>query len=121
MKNIVLGVVGGMLSGLAICYDLCVADLLRRYATAGAHMLFVPAAFTRTTGEAHRHALLRAGAIENGALLIAHDDRIPLRLLLDARFSDPSHQGRSQDGTTGLDPRCGGIFRCRARQHRRGP
>ena len=34
-------------------------------------MLAVPAAFTRTTGEAHWHALNRARAIENGAYVIA--------------------------------------------------
>ena len=34
-------------------------------------MLTLPAAFTRQTGEAHWHVLLRARAIENGAFLIA--------------------------------------------------
>jgi len=31
----------------------------------------VPAAFTRQTGEAHWHVLLRARAIENGAFVVA--------------------------------------------------
>ena len=31
----------------------------------------MPAAFTRQTGEAHWHVLLRARAIENGAFVIA--------------------------------------------------
>ena len=35
------------------------------------NVLTVPAAFTRQTGEAHWHVLLRARAIENGALMIA--------------------------------------------------
>ena len=38
---------------------------------AGAEVLSVPAAFTRQTGEAHWHVLLRARAIENGAYVIA--------------------------------------------------
>ncbi|MCR6659913.1 MAG: hypothetical protein NVV72_11405 [Asticcacaulis sp.] len=37
----------------------------------GAEVLTVPAAFTRQTGEAHWHILLRARAIENGAFVIA--------------------------------------------------
>jgi len=34
-------------------------------------MLTVPSAFTRPTGEAHWHALLRARAIETGAFVLA--------------------------------------------------
>ncbi|TIX35524.1 MAG: carbon-nitrogen hydrolase family protein, partial [Mesorhizobium sp.] len=34
-------------------------------------LLSVPAAFTRQTGEAHWHVLLRARAIENGAYVVA--------------------------------------------------
>ena len=34
-------------------------------------MLAVPAAFTRLTGRAHWHVLLRARAIENGAYVLA--------------------------------------------------
>ena len=40
-------------------------------AQAGADVLCVPAAFTRQTGEAHWHTLLRARAIENGAFVVA--------------------------------------------------
>lgn len=57
--------------GLAICYDLRFAQLFRAQARAGAEILTVPAAFTRQTGEAHWHVLLRARAIENGAFVIA--------------------------------------------------
>lgn len=57
--------------GMAICYDLRFPDLFRREAAAGAAILTCPAAFTRQTGEAHWHALLRARAIENGAFVIA--------------------------------------------------
>jgi predicted amidohydrolase len=57
--------------GMAICYDLRFADLFRSEALAGAEILTCPAAFTRQTGEAHWHALLRARAIENGAYVAA--------------------------------------------------
>ncbi|OQW72601.1 MAG: nitrilase [Proteobacteria bacterium ST_bin13] len=57
--------------GLSICYDLRFADLYRALSNAGATVLTVPAAFTRPTGEAHWHILLRARAIEAGAFVIA--------------------------------------------------
>ena len=57
--------------GLAVCYDLRFPQLFREEALAGAEMLTVPAAFTRQTGEAHWHVLLRARAIENGAFVVA--------------------------------------------------
>ncbi|MEO9336653.1 carbon-nitrogen hydrolase family protein [Mesorhizobium sp. SB112] len=57
--------------GFAVCYDLRFPQLFRAEALAGANVLTVPAAFTRQTGEAHWHVLLRARAIENGAFVIA--------------------------------------------------
>jgi predicted amidohydrolase len=57
--------------GFAICYDLRFPQLFRAQALAGASVLTVPAAFTRQTGEAHWHVLLRARAIENGAWVVA--------------------------------------------------
>ncbi len=57
--------------GLTICYDLRFAHLNRALAKAGATVLAVPAAFTRTTGEAHWHVLIRARAIETGSWVIA--------------------------------------------------
>ncbi len=57
--------------GFAICYDLRFPQLFRAEALAGADVLSVPAAFTRQTGEAHWHVLLRARAIENGAFVVA--------------------------------------------------
>ncbi|MGG7519251.1 carbon-nitrogen hydrolase family protein [Allorhizobium undicola] len=57
--------------GFAICYDVRFPALFRAEAVAGAEILTVPAAFTRQTGEAHWHVLLRARAIENGAFVIA--------------------------------------------------
>jgi len=57
--------------GFAICYDLRFPQLFRREALSGASLLTCPAAFTRQTGEAHWHLLLRARAIENGAFVVA--------------------------------------------------
>ncbi len=67
--------------GLTICYDVRFAPLYRSLAQAGAEILCVPAAFTKQTGEAHWHTLLRARAIENGAFVIA-----------------PAQGGRHEDG-----------------------
>ena len=57
--------------GFAVCYDMRFPHLFREEAMAGAEILTAPAAFTRQTGEAHWHVLLRARAIENGAFVIA--------------------------------------------------
>jgi predicted amidohydrolase len=57
--------------GLSICYDLRFPYLYRALAQAGAQILTVPAAFARTTGQAHWHVLLRARAIETGCYVLA--------------------------------------------------
>ncbi len=57
--------------GMTVCYDLRFAYLYRTLAHAGANILTCPAAFTKTTGEAHWHVLLRARAIETGSYVIA--------------------------------------------------
>jgi predicted amidohydrolase len=57
--------------GLSICYDLRFPYLYRSLAQAGADFLVVPAAFTRQTGEAHWHTLLKARAIETGCYVLA--------------------------------------------------
>lgn len=57
--------------GMTICYDLRFAYLYRALAQAGAAFITVPAAFTRTTGQAHWESLLRARAIETGSFIIA--------------------------------------------------
>jgi len=57
--------------GLTVCYDLRFPHLYRALAKAGAHILAIPSAFTRQTGEAHWHVLLRARAIENGCFVLA--------------------------------------------------
>jgi predicted amidohydrolase len=67
--------------GMTVCYDVRFPDLYRRLAIAGAQIIAVPAAFTRITGEAHWHVLLRARAIETGCFIIA-----------------PAQGGKHQDG-----------------------
>ncbi len=57
--------------GLTICYDLRFPALHQTLVKAGAHFLSVPAAFTRHTGEAHWHTLLRARAIETQCFVFA--------------------------------------------------
>ena len=57
--------------GLTICYDLRFPALYRALAESGASFLTVPSAFTRKTGEAHWHTLLRARAIETGCFVFA--------------------------------------------------
>ncbi|TPK94167.1 carbon-nitrogen hydrolase family protein [Mesorhizobium sp. B2-4-12] len=67
----VVTAIAGAKLGFAVCYDLRFPQLFRAEAMAGADLLTVPAAFTRQTGEAHWHVLLRARAIENGAFVVA--------------------------------------------------
>lgn len=57
--------------GLSICYDLRFAGLYAALSNAGATLLSIPAAFTRPTGAAHWHVLMRARAIEFAAFVIA--------------------------------------------------
>jgi predicted amidohydrolase len=60
----------GML-GLSICYDLRFGALYGALSDAGATVLAIPAAFTRPTGAAHWHVLMRARAIESAAWVVA--------------------------------------------------
>jgi len=57
--------------GLSICYDLRFPQLYHALAEAGACYLATPAAFVKTTGEAHWHVLQRARAIETGSYVFA--------------------------------------------------
>jgi len=59
------------LLGLSVCYDLRFPHLYRHLAQAGADFLTIPSAFTKVTGTAHWHVLLRARAIETGCFVLA--------------------------------------------------
>lgn len=54
---------------LSVCYDLRFPELYR--AAPAPDLIAVPAAFTRTTGQAHWSLLLRARAVENLAYVLA--------------------------------------------------
>jgi deaminated glutathione amidase len=57
--------------GMTTCYDLRFPEQYKALARAGAGILAVPSAFTRETGRAHWHVLLRARAIETGCFVLA--------------------------------------------------
>jgi predicted amidohydrolase len=57
--------------GLSVCYDLRFPGLYNSLAKAGSYLLSVPSAFTKLTGEAHWHVMLRARAIENASFVLA--------------------------------------------------
>lgn len=57
--------------GLTICYDLRFPALYRALAETGASFITIPSAFTKKTGEAHWHTLMRARAIETGCYIFA--------------------------------------------------
>jgi predicted amidohydrolase len=57
--------------GLTTCYDLRFPEQYKALAQGGADFLACPAAFTKVTGEAHWHVLLRARAIETGCFVLA--------------------------------------------------
>jgi len=60
---------GGL--GVATCYDIRFPEQYKALALAGAKFLTAPSAFTKVTGQAHWHVLLRARAIENGCFVFA--------------------------------------------------
>ncbi len=60
---------GGL--GMSVCYDLRFPQLYRALAHGGAHIVSIPAAFTKMTGEAVWHVLNRARAIESAAFVIS--------------------------------------------------
>jgi predicted amidohydrolase len=55
--------------GISVCYDLRFPELYR--AMGDVDLIFVPSAFTETTGKAHWDTLIRARAIENLAYVVA--------------------------------------------------
>ncbi|KAK7247841.1 bis(5'-adenosyl)-triphosphatase [Aureococcus anophagefferens] len=62
----------GFTFGLTTCYDLRFPELYVALArSSGCHAILAPSAFTRPTGAAHWHLLLRARAVESQAYVLA--------------------------------------------------
>ncbi|MEO1398595.1 MAG: carbon-nitrogen hydrolase family protein [Pseudomonadota bacterium] len=57
--------------GLGICYDCRFPALHNTYAKSGVSVLTSPSCFTRQTGRAHWHVLMRSRAIETGSFMIS--------------------------------------------------
>ena len=57
--------------GASICYDIRFGEMFLSLRRKGAELIFVPAAFTVPTGQAHWHVLLRARAIETQCWIAA--------------------------------------------------
>lgn len=70
-EKVTLAEVGSLKLGLSICYDMRFPSLMQALAGKGMNVLAVPSAFTRPTGEAHWHTLLRARAIETQSFVVA--------------------------------------------------
>lgn len=80
-EKVVTATLEGITFGLSICYDLRFPELYRALARQGAQIVFVPSAFTMTTGKDHWAPLLQARAIENQVYMVApaqfgrHDEK----------------------------------------------
>ena len=70
-QGIVTANMGDVKAGLSICYDLRFCELYRSLALNGAKIIFIPSAFTSTTGEYHWEPLVIARAIENQVFVVA--------------------------------------------------
>lgn len=70
-KKITLCQLPDLKLGLSICYDVRFPGLMQALAMQGMQVLTVPSAFTRPTGAAHWHTLLKARAIENQCFVLA--------------------------------------------------
>jgi len=69
--EIVTTEIAGHTVAMSICYDLRFPGLYEALSRRGAEVIVVPAAFTKTTTEAHWEILLRARAIEAQAFVVA--------------------------------------------------
>jgi nitrilase len=63
-EEIVTFQANSLTAGLSICYDVRFPELFLNLRRRGAELIFLPAAFTVPTGQAHWHVLIRARAIE---------------------------------------------------------
>ena len=70
-QRIVTADMGPVKAGLSICYDLRFCELFRALALQKVKIIFIPSAFTATTGEFHWEPLIKARAIENQVFIVA--------------------------------------------------
>jgi predicted amidohydrolase len=92
-ESVVVGAGELCTMGLSVCYDLRFPELYRGLAEKGAQLVFVPAAFTAFTGEAHWESLLRARAIENQAYVVAP-----------GQFGESAHSFKTHGHSMIVDP-----------------
>ena len=67
----VTALLGELVLGMSVCYDLRFPELFRILALRGARVVAVPSAFTLATGRDHWEVLLRARAIEDQVFVVA--------------------------------------------------
>ena len=58
--------------GVGICYDVRFPEWFMKMAKAGAELIFLPAAFSVTTGEAHWETIMKARAMDNQVYFAAN-------------------------------------------------
>ena len=96
----------GVPVALTICYDLRFPEMFATYASAGAELFTVPAAFLERTGRDHWEVLLRARAIETQSFVVAAAQwgELPggYRAHGSSLISDPGHRARKGRRRRGL-------------------
>ncbi len=70
-NRVVVFDIEGITVGMAVCYDVRFPGLFSQLTALGAQIMLLPSAFTRRTGQAHWHTLIKARAIENQCYLVA--------------------------------------------------
>ncbi|MBN2442537.1 MAG: hypothetical protein JXJ04_14375 [Spirochaetales bacterium] len=66
-----MSVINEIPCGFALCYDLRFPEVFRFFSANKRRIIFLPSAFTETTGKDHWEVLVRARAIENQVFMIA--------------------------------------------------
>ncbi|WCK04708.1 carbon-nitrogen hydrolase family protein [Agrobacterium tumefaciens] len=70
-EDVVTYMVGDIIVGCGICYDIRFPELFQRLRDLGAEIIILPAAFTLSTGKDHWEILARARAIETQTYFVA--------------------------------------------------
>jgi omega-amidase len=79
--------------GVAVCFDVRFAEMFSEMASAGSHLVVLPAAFTMATGAAHWELLVRSRALDNqfyfAACAPARSDKLKFRSWAHSIIADP--------------------------------